>query len=90
VTLYKSPFPEILTILLPNLFLGIISFYIFYFKHNLIERTNIIATLLLGFIQLIPTIKAQLSDSTKVTLLECLTCISTILCLASFYDSFTR
>jgi hypothetical protein len=59
-----------LTIFIPILLLAVLSTTIFFQDYDLASRIGSIATLVLGFIALIPSIKDQLPPSTKLTLVE--------------------
>jgi len=50
------------SIVIPIFFLGILSLVVYFLDNNLTDRIGIIATLLLGFIQLVPSIRQQLID----------------------------
>lgn len=58
-------------------------------KVELPDRLSIIATLILGFIQLIPSIKDQLVDSWSYSLIENVTYFYIFLCCLSLYDSLS-
>ena len=66
VPLYKYPLNSLATIYIPVFLLSLLSLAIFFQENNLSERIGSIATMVLGYIALIPSIKEQLPPSSKM------------------------
>jgi len=88
IPMYKYPGNSLATIFIPIFLLALLSLGIFYQDNNLANRLGSIATMVLGYIALIPSIKEQLPPSAKVTFIECFIYISTLCCLFSLVESF--
>lgn len=52
-------------------------------------RIGAIATMILGYIALIPSIKDRLPPSSKLTVIEAVIYIETVCCMLILYESFT-
>lgn len=72
IPLYKYPGNSLITIFLPVLLLAMLSLAIFFQEPQLSGRIGSIATMFLGYIALIPSIKEQLPPSSKLTVIETL------------------
>ena len=88
IPLYKYPGNGLVTIFLPVLLLALLSLAIFFQEPQLSGRIGSIATMFLGYIALIPSIKEQLPPSSKLTVIETLVYIETICCMLCLYESF--
>ena len=69
ITLYKYPGNSLASIFIPLFLLALISLAIFFQEPELSGRIGAIATMVLGYIQLIPSIKEQLPPSSKMTVI---------------------
>lgn len=69
IPLYKYPGNSLITIFLPTLLLALLSLAIFFQEPELSGRIGAIATMILGYIALIPSIKEQLPPSSKLTII---------------------
>ena len=67
VALFKQPYVALLTIFIPLLLLGVINLGIFYQSNSLDSRIASIATLMIAFMALLPTIRGQLPLSPNIT-----------------------
>jgi hypothetical protein len=76
--LYKFPLSAILTIFTPLFFLDILNFGILFQDKNLEDRIAAIATLVLAFAALIPTIRSQIPPNPTITLVEILVYLQTL------------
>jgi hypothetical protein len=81
VTLYKYPGNTLCTIFIPILILAALSLAVFFQGNNLSDRISLIATMVLGFIQLIPSVKNELPSSSSMTILEVVIYIETLCCM---------
>lgn len=88
IPLYKYPGNSLATIFIPMFLLALLSLAIFFQSNELSDRIGSIATMILGYIALIPSIKEQLPPSSKITVLEIVIYISTLSCLFSLVESF--
>ena len=88
IPLYKYPGNVLITIFLPMLLLALLSLAIFFQEAELSGRIGSIATMFLGYIALIPSIKEQLPPSAKLTVIEALVYIETLCCMLCLYESF--
>ena len=88
IPLYKYPGNALATIFIPIFLLSLLSLAIFFQSNHLSERIGSIATMILGYIALIPSIKEQLPPSSKITVLEIVIYVSTLCCLFSLIESF--
>jgi hypothetical protein len=66
--------------------LAILSISMFFYKASASEKIGIIATIVLGFIALIPSIKDQLPPSQKITLSELIVYVEAINCMLSLSE----
>ena len=83
IPLYKYPGNSLATIFIPIFLLALLSLAIFYQDNELSSRIGSIATMVLGYIALIPSVKDQLPPSSKVTIIESVIYLSTLCCLLS-------
>ena len=88
VPLYKYPGNSLATIFIPIFLLALVSLAIFFQGPDLSGRIGAIATMILGYIALIPSIKEQLPPSSKITIIETVVYIETMCCLLCLYESF--
>jgi hypothetical protein len=88
IPLYKYPGNTLCTIFIPMLLLAALSLSIFFQENNLSDRIGLIATMVLGFIQLIPSVKNELPPSSKITILEITIYIETLCCMLPLIESF--
>jgi hypothetical protein len=88
IPLYKYPGNVLITIFLPVMLLALLSLAIFFQDQDLSGRIGSIATMILGYIALIPSIKEQLPPSAKLTVIEALVYIETLCCMFCLYESF--
>lgn len=70
IPLYKYPGNSLATIFIPIELLALVSLAIFFQEPELSGRIGAIATMILGYIALIPSIKEQLPPSSKLTIIE--------------------
>jgi hypothetical protein len=77
-----------MTIFIPIFLLSFLSLAIFFQANDLSSRLASIATMVLGYIALIPSIKEQLPPSSRITVIEIVIYISTLCCLFSLAESF--
>jgi hypothetical protein len=87
IPLYKYPGNSLATIFIPLFLLALLSLAIFFQPNELSNRISSIATMVLGYIALIPSIKEQLPPSSRITVLEIVIYISTLCCLFSLVES---
>jgi hypothetical protein len=83
IPLYKYPGNSLLTIFIPIVMLSLLSLAIFFQDNNLSDRIGLIATMVLGYIQLIPSVKNELPPSSKITAIEMAIYLSSLCCLFS-------
>ena len=83
IPLYKYPGNPLATIFIPIFLLALLSLGIFFQENDLSNRISSIATMVLGYIALIPSIKEQLPPSSRITIIEIVIYISTLCCLFS-------
>lgn len=88
IPLYKYPGNALATIFIPIFLLALLSLGIFFQSNDLSNRLSSIATMVLGYIALIPSIKEQLPPSSRITIIEIVIYISTLCCLFSLLESF--
>ena len=88
IPLYKYPGNYLITIFLPILMLALLSLAIFFQDSELSGRIGAIATMILGYIALIPSIKQQLPPSSKLTVVQFLVYIQALSCMLCLYESF--
>ena len=88
VPLYKYPGNSISTIFIPIFLLALVSLAIFFQEKEMSGRIGAIATLILGYIALIPSIKEQLPPSSKLTIIETVVYIETMCCLLCLWETF--
>ena len=88
IPLYKYPGNALATIFIPVFLLSLLSLAIFFQQNDLSNRIGSIATMVLGYIALIPSIKEQLPPSSRITVIEIVIYISTLCCLFSLVESF--
>lgn len=69
IPLYKYPGNSLATIFIPLLLLALLSLGIFFQQNDLSNRISSIATMVLGYIALIPSIKEQLPPSSRITII---------------------
>lgn len=69
IPLYKYPGNSLATIFIPLFLLALLSLAIFFQPNELSNRISSIATMVLGYIALIPSIKEQLPPSSRITVL---------------------
>ena len=81
VPLYKYPLNSLATIFTPIFLLSLLSLAIFFQENALSDRISAIATMILGYIALIPSVKEQLPASSRLTVIEIVIYISTLSCL---------
>lgn len=89
IPLYKYPGNSLMTIFIPLFLLSLLSLAIFFQPNDLSDRLGSIATMVLGYIALIPSIKEQLPPSSRITVIEIVIYISTLCCLFSLVESLT-
>ena len=70
IPMYRFPFDSIVIVFLPLWLLAALNLGIFFQNFVLAERLMSIATLLVAFVALIPTIRAQIPPNPNVTLIE--------------------
>lgn len=87
IPLYKYPGNSLMTIFIPLFLLSLLSLAIFFQPNDLSARLGSIATMVLGYIALIPSIKEQLPPSSRITVIEIVIYISTLCCLFSLVES---
>jgi hypothetical protein len=85
IPLYKYPGNALITIFLPVLLLAMLSLAIFFQEPELSGRIGSIATMFLGYIALIPSIKEQLPPSAKLTIIEAVVYIEALSCMLCLY-----
>lgn len=66
IPLYKFPMVALATIFLPLWLLGLINLAIFFQDNNLADRIASIAALMIAFVALIPTIRAQIPPNPHI------------------------
>jgi hypothetical protein len=88
IPLYKYPGNSLATIFIPIFLLSLLSLAIFFQQNDLSNRIGSIATMVLGYIALIPSVKEQLPPSSRITVIEIVIYISTLCCLFSLIESF--
>ena len=69
IPLYKYPGNSLATIFIPIFLLSLLSLAIFFQDNELSNRIGSIATMVLGYIALIPSIKDQLPPSSRITVI---------------------
>jgi len=70
VPLYKYPGNVLATIFIPIFLLALVSLAIFFQDPELSGRVGSIATMILGYIALVPSIKEQLPPGARLTVIE--------------------
>lgn len=88
VPLYTYPGNAIASIFIPLFLLALVSLAIFFQEPNLSGRVDAIASMVLGYIALIPSIKGQLAPSSQLTIVESVVYMETMCCLLCLYESF--
>jgi len=68
IPLYTYPGNAIASIFLPLFLLALVSLAIFFQEPELSGRVDAIATMVLGYISLIPVIKGQIAQSAQLTI----------------------
>jgi hypothetical protein len=87
IPVYKFPGNAWATIFIPVIMLAILSTSLFFYKSSPSEKIGTIATIVLGFIALIPSIKDQLPPSQRITLSEIIVYIEAINCMLSLAEN---
>lgn len=75
------------TIFIPLLCLAIINLGIFFQDNNLADRIASVATLMIAFVALIPTIREQIPPSPHIVFIEYLVYLETFTSLLALIDS---
>ena len=82
--IYRYPLVTILTIFVPMWLLGLINLVIFWQDSNLSGRAENIATVLVGLLAFIPSIRSQIPTTPYVTMVDLMIyafVLSNVLCL---------
>lgn len=87
VPLYKFPIVALATIFLPLWLLAIINLGIFFQDNNLADRIASIASLMIAFVALIPTIRDQIPPNPKIVFIEILVYFETLTSLLALIHS---
>lgn len=89
----RYPLSSLTTILFPVLWLSIMNIFIYYQQVSLANRISNVAMIMLAFVTFLPSIRTNIQQTPKLTLLEILlylTMLSCFLCLVrSFIDRGT-
>ena len=87
IPLYKYPGNALMTIFIPLFLLSLLSQAIFFQPNDLTSRLGSIATMVLGYVSLISSVKGQLPPSSRLTIIQIVIYVQTLCCLLSLIES---